>query len=313
MAQLVFNALSGILSEEQLAKVQDVVYDSGVGEQLDKYRKAYEQEWFPTGTYSSTKFRMYNLEKEVVKLRGMLYANGLGKRERALNDFDVGTDERGHTILLPKTRLAELIIANTKDTRFKLNAVPDQEFEKINAELENAKKICNDLVEQNQTLIGESNFMFGRIGSMEKMIKDLKEELKSADEHIDYQDRMIQGLANRAGLIAEVTGSHIQIGNNNFSFGVDDVLEGKPIPVVIDDFKCKPTYSNSSDFSFGTVESDFVKNLTMEGIESNPGPAWSDELKVFSMRARKTRPTPTITVKHGNEILSLLPLLLEAF
>nr|AYH64827.1 NSP3 [Rotavirus I] len=261
MAQLVFNALSGILSEEQLAKVQDVMHDSGVSEQLNKYRKAYEQEWFPTGTYSSTKFRMYNLEKEVVKLRGMLYANGLGKRERALNDFDVGTDERGHTILLPKTKLAELMITNTKDAGFKLNAVPDQEFEKVSAELENAKRICNDLIEQNKTIINESNLMFGRIGSMEKMIKDLKEELKSADEHIDYQDKMIQGLANRAGLIVDVTGSHVQIGNNNFSFGVDDVLEGKLTPVVIDDFKCEPIYSDSSDFSLGTVESDFVKEL----------------------------------------------------
>nr|AKA63282.1 NSP3 [Rotavirus I] len=265
MAQLVISALSGILSNEQLARVQDVMNDTGVTETLNKYEEAYNGKWFPVGTHFSTKCKIKNLECDMVKLRSMLFDRGINREQRALRDFSIEKNKLGHTILVPKTKLAELMIANTKDPGYKLNAVPCEQFEETLKKLNEAEETISNLkVQLNQckmdlVTLSEKNMML-------KMANNsLKEDVEENDQYTDYLENLVRRLAESQNLEAYYEEDHTGFLN----FGADDILEGFRPEIQID---CgdpdEVFFSDDDDFTFGSVDKHLIENLEGKNVSN---------------------------------------------
>lgn len=109
-------------------RFEDALYDCGM--KLEDWRDAYYKERLPkrmTSTTMST--QLMNMEIENLHLRNKAWAEGADKKFRLMSSFEMST-KNGHTILVPKTRNAEIILANSS-SELKLSDHPSEAVDKL--------------------------------------------------------------------------------------------------------------------------------------------------------------------------------------
>lgn len=188
---MALNALASILetvlaecNTPDIARImnrfEDALYDCGM--RVEDWRDAYYKERLPkrmTSTTMST--QLMNLEIENLHLRNKAWAEGADRKFRLMSSFDLST-KNGHTILVPKTRNAEIILANSS-SELKLSDHPSQAVDRLvqkNHEL-TEKIIQLESVKQdsNSTVI------------LCKAIEDMSEKLKSVEKEASNFEKLL--------------------------------------------------------------------------------------------------------------------------
>lgn len=178
-------SLLGINWEDELAAaVLDVMKDNGVD--VDAWRDCFYEHRFPRSMTATTMaIQIKNLEQEVKMLRSEAYIKGFDRTKRTLASFDLEF-VNGRTTLKPKTRLAEIIIANTKGD-LKLSGIPHAEFEQTLIELEEKKSEVEKMKEEIEKMKAEhereSLSLKVKMMGIKDQLKETEKELESTKIH----------------------------------------------------------------------------------------------------------------------------------
>nr|AXF38054.1 NSP3 [Rotavirus G] len=126
--------------------------DAGIN--VDAWKQAYDGNRLPRRmTKSTLAIQNSNLEKEIVMLRTKEHRKGYDKNKRTLANFDVEKKD-GNTVLIPKTRLAEIILLNSSHD-LKLSAPPSDYIEHLEDENSKLKEEKFNLMESNHYLYNQ--------------------------------------------------------------------------------------------------------------------------------------------------------------
>lgn len=162
-------------------RFEDALYDCGM--KIEDWRDAYYNERLPkrmTSTTMST--QLMNLEIENLHLRNKAWAEGADRKFRLMSSFDLSTKD-GHTILVPKTRNAEIILANSS-SELKLSDHPSQAVDRLvqkNHELtERVAQLESAGQNNNSTII------------LCKAVEDMSEKLKTAEKEASDLGKLLQ-------------------------------------------------------------------------------------------------------------------------
>ncbi|ASV45174.1 non-structural protein 3 [Rotavirus B] len=196
VASILGSVLSKHEIDDQLKIIEDFIHAmKDCGMMLDNWRDAYYKLRIPkqmTGTTMAIQLK--NMETEVLRLRHESWKNGETMKDRLLQSFDVGK-KNGYTVLLPKTRNAEVVLLNST-VDMKLNPFPSDVVDdliKKNSELENSIKTIQEetsakiryqeeLIEERDRIMSEMN---QQITMLKKKITFLRENHKERLELIN--------------------------------------------------------------------------------------------------------------------------------
>nr|AUG44873.1 non-structural protein 3 [Rotavirus B] len=196
VASILGSVLSKHEIDDQLKIIEDFIHAmKDCGMMLDNWRDAYYKLRIPkqmTGTTMAIQLK--NMETEVLRLRHESWKNGETMKDRLLQSFDVGR-KNGYTVLLPKTRNAEVVLLNST-VDMKLNPFPSDVVDdliKKNSELENSIKTIQEetsakiryqeeLIEERDRIMSEMN---QQITMLKKRITFLRENHKERLELIN--------------------------------------------------------------------------------------------------------------------------------
>lgn len=142
---VIVSILEGVLNKFQIDDKDEIsnefklaLEDCGI--RLDDWRDAYYRERIPRPMSStSMAIQLKNFETEVLQLRNKAWNEGADRKERLMSSFEISS-KKGHTILIPKTRNAQLVLANSVSD-FRLN--------------NNHSDIIDDLIKRNDELTKE--------------------------------------------------------------------------------------------------------------------------------------------------------------
>lgn len=153
------------------------------GIKIEDWRDAYYKERLPkrmTSTTMST--QLMNLEIENLHLRNKAWAEGADRKFRLLSSFELSTKDN-HTILVPTTRNAEIILANST-SELKLSDHPSQAVDRLvqrNHELtEKINQLESAKQSDNSTII------------LCKAVEDMSEKLKAAEKEASDLGKLLQ-------------------------------------------------------------------------------------------------------------------------
>nr|BAW98430.1 NSP3 [Bovine group B rotavirus]BAW98435.1 NSP3 [Bovine group B rotavirus] len=205
VASILGSVLSKHEIDDQLKIIEDFIHAmKDCGMMLDNWRDAYYKLRIPkpmTGTTMAIQLK--NMETEVLRLRHESWKNGETMKDRLLQSFDVGK-KNGYTVLLPKTRNAEVVLLNST-VDMKLNPFPSDVVDdliKKNSELENSIKAIQDeantkikyqeeLIEERDRIMSEMN---QQITMLKKKIiflqEDHKERLELINQHHEEEKKI---------------------------------------------------------------------------------------------------------------------------
>nr|BAW98436.1 NSP3 [Bovine group B rotavirus] len=210
---MALNAVASILGsvlykheiDDQLKIIEDFIHAmKDCGMMLDNWRDAYYKLRIPkpmTGTTMAIQLK--NMETEVLRLRHESWKNGETMKDRLLQSFDVGK-KNGYTILLPKTRNAEVVLLNST-VDMKLNPFPSDVIDdliKKNSELENSIKAIQDeantKIKYQEELIEERDRIMSGMNQQITMLKkkiiflqeDHKERLELINQHHEEEKKI---------------------------------------------------------------------------------------------------------------------------
>lgn len=210
---MALNAVTSILGsvltkhniDNQLDVIEDFIHamkDTGI--RLDEWRDAYYNLKLPKKMTSTTMaIQLKNMETEILMLRNDSWNRGQTMKDRLLNSFDVGKKGE-HTILIPKTRNAEVVLLNSTSD-IKLNSFPSDVVDdlvkknsQLELELEHTKNMLesetnyqNELLEEKENVIA----MLQRDLEIEKKKLEFKEE-----EHKDVLDMINRHYVEEKGV-----------------------------------------------------------------------------------------------------------------
>nr|WLK78188.1 non-structural protein 3 [Rotavirus B] len=205
VASILGSVLSKHEIDDQLKIIEDFIHAmKDCGMMLDDWRDAYYKLRIPkpmTGTTMAIQLK--NMETEVLRLRHESWKNGETMKDRLLQSFDVGK-KNGYTVLLPKTRNAEVVLLNST-VDMKLNPFPSDVVDdliKKNSELENNIKTIQEeantkmryqeeLIEERDRIMSEMN---QQIIMLKKKITFLrenhKERLELVNQHHEEEKKI---------------------------------------------------------------------------------------------------------------------------
>nr|AUG44874.1 non-structural protein 3 [Rotavirus B]AUG44875.1 non-structural protein 3 [Rotavirus B]AUG44876.1 non-structural protein 3 [Rotavirus B]AUG44878.1 non-structural protein 3 [Rotavirus B]AUG44879.1 non-structural protein 3 [Rotavirus B] len=96
---------------EVTAEFKEALHDCGI--RVDDWRDAFYNERIPKPMSStSMAIQLKNFELEVLQLRNKAWLEGADRKSRLFSSFDISS-KNGHTVLMPKTRNAQLMLANS--------------------------------------------------------------------------------------------------------------------------------------------------------------------------------------------------------
>lgn len=255
-------------------RFEEALNDCGM--RVEEWREAYYKERFPKRMTSTTMAsQIRNLEIENLQLRNRAWAEGADRKFRLLSSFEIGRKD-GNTVLIPKTRNAEIVLLNSTSD-LKLDSYPSEAVDKIveeNHELHQQLEKTREQGSSNSTLIlcealenmservkliekekdtmnrlllecDKSNQRLKRqleiceenttdrlaavnshhkeeISIMRREIYRLqmentsqREQIESLERELDDGNRIIRGLAHRAGLLVDETDSGCEADENS--------------------------------------------------------------------------------------------------
>lgn len=193
----VVSILGSVLTKNKIDNQLEIIEDfiqamNDTGMRIEEWREAYYNLKLPrkmTGTTMAIQLK--NLETEVLMLRNESWSKGESKNDRLFKSFDVGKKD-GYTVLIPKTRTAEVVLKNsTMD--IKLNPFPSDVVDdliKKNSQLELELKHTKDMLDGE---LGYQNELLEEKGKVIAMLQqDLELERKKneiiKEEHKDVID-----------------------------------------------------------------------------------------------------------------------------
>lgn len=255
-------------------RFEEALNDCGM--RIEEWREAYYKERFPKRMTSTTMAsQLQNFEIENLQLRNRAWAEGADHKFRLLASFEVGKKGE-NTVLLPKTRNAEIVLLNSTSD-LKLDSYPSEAVNKIIEEnhrlhqqikqskeqdtsnstqilcealenmsdrvklIEKEKETMNKLLlecdksnqrlkrqleicEENTTdrLAAVNSHHKEEISIMRREIYRLqmentsqREQIESLERELDDGNRIIRGLAHRAGLLVDETDSGCEADENS--------------------------------------------------------------------------------------------------
>lgn len=247
-------------------RFEEALNDCGM--RVEEWREAYYKERFPKRMTSTTMAsQIRNLEIENLQLRNRAWAEGADLKFRLLSSFEIGRKGE-NTVLLPKTRNAEIVLMNSTSD-LKLDSYPSEAVDKLVEEnhelhqqleknreqgssnstqilcealenmservklIEKEKETMNKLLlecdksnqrlkrqleicEENTTdrLAAVNSHHKEEVSIMRREIYRLqmenasqREQIGSLERELDDRNRIIRGLAHRAGLLVDETDS----------------------------------------------------------------------------------------------------------
>lgn len=115
---VIVSVLENVLNElhidnpnEVTGKFKEALNDCGI--KVNDWRDAFYKERVPKPMSStSMAIQLKNFELEVLQLRSKAWLDGADRKTRLFSSFDVSS-KNGHTVLIPKTRNAQLLLANS--------------------------------------------------------------------------------------------------------------------------------------------------------------------------------------------------------
>lgn len=257
-----------------ISRFEEALNDCGM--RIEEWREAYYKERFPKRMTSTTMAsQLQNFEIENLQLRNRAWAEGADHKFRLLASFEVGKKGE-NTVLLPKTRNAEIVLLNSTSD-LKLDSYPSEAVDKIIEEnhrlhqqvkqskgrdtsnstqilcealenmsdrvklIEKEKETLNKLLlecdksnqklkrqleicEENTTdrLAAVNSHHKEEISIMRREIYRLqmentsqREQIESLERELDDGNRIIRGLAHRAGLLVDETDSGCEADENS--------------------------------------------------------------------------------------------------
>ncbi|UKG23810.1 NSP3 [Rotavirus L] len=272
MAAIVVSVLNNILKDHEnkdqiVEKFSEALNDSGLSEQIDNWRKSFYSLRIPKQmSNTSIHHQLMNFESEIINLRSQKYAEGLNRKLRTLNGFELAKNSRGFTTLIPTTRLTELILANTYTDNYHLPAISNIEVEQILADRDDFREQLayysnevsrlqieiDELNEQNfklrTNLEKVSNTNHSLVSIQTSMRSELNETKKAMLVSQTYNASFISKLASAE---THITWQAVELDNRE--------------RLIIN--LCKQLGYECH------TENDYIKDLTTEGVEPNPGPA----------------------------------------
>lgn len=166
------------------------------GMRIDDWRDAYYRERLPKRMTSTTMAsQLMNFEIENLQLRNKAWAEGADQKFRLLSSFELGK-KNGHTIMIPKTRNAELILVNSTSD-LKLDPFPSEAVDRIAEENDRLRKQLETLREQQssrstQILCEALENMSDRMKLVEKENSTLNKLLIDCDKSNQRLKRQLQ-------------------------------------------------------------------------------------------------------------------------
>nr|WLD25320.1 NSP3 [Rotavirus B] len=107
----VLNELNVDKSDVITGKFKDALDDCGI--RVDDWRDTFYNERIPKPMSStSMAIQLKNFELEVLQLRNKAWLEGADRKARLFSSFDISS-KNGHTVLTPKTRNAQMLLANS--------------------------------------------------------------------------------------------------------------------------------------------------------------------------------------------------------
>lgn len=220
MAELMFDLFREIIKKNvDNPSIQDKMYrefreaasDSGLAENVNNWRDAFYGMRMPKRmTHTTVNIQMQNLEQEVLLLREKNYLDGVTRKMRTLNGFEIEKNSKGHTVLKPTTHLSKLILANTQREDLCLSGLPSQSFEKLCRDLEIAKKdneiLAKALTDARKTLSGIED-SHTEIRALESILQSERQLRKKMQSQRDEAQCLLLGLCNRFGLQCDIDNS----------------------------------------------------------------------------------------------------------
>lgn len=194
---VVVSVLEGVLSKFQIDNKKEIsnefklaLEDCGI--KLDDWRDAYYQERIPRPMSStSMAIQLKNFEIEVLQLRNKAWNEGADRRERLMSSFDI-SNKKGHTILVPKTRNAQLVLANSvSDIRLSNNhsdVIDDliKRNDELTKEIDELKNVQISTLES-----GELNMSY-QLQAVSAKVTELSDLLKVCEnECVKLQKRLV--------------------------------------------------------------------------------------------------------------------------
>ncbi|ASV45162.1 non-structural protein 3 [Rotavirus G] len=218
MASLIADIVSraaekfGVNGEEMSAVVVDMMSDSGIS--IDEWREAYYEKRFPKKMTASTMaFQIKNLETEVKSLRIRAYEEGYNREKRTLSSFGI-RQEDGKTVLEPKTRLAEIILQNTKGN-LKLSGIPKQQYEQNLIDLETMRRENTDLIIMNSGLRAAIKDLEEKNTALATRNMTLEHDMEQTEiqmqEKIDHLEERLAELKPEQELKKEITQLEVRL------------------------------------------------------------------------------------------------------
>lgn len=272
-------------------RFEEALNDCGM--RVEEWREAYYKERFPKRMTSTTMAsQIQNLEIENLQLRNRAWAEGADRKFRLLSSFEIGRKGE-NTVLLPKTRNAEIVLLNSTSD-LKLDSYPSkaidrivEENHKLHQQLEKTREqgssnstqiLCEalenmservkliekekdtmnklllecdksnqrlkrqlEICEENTTdrLAAVNSHHKEEISIMRREIYRLqmenisqREQIESLERELDDGNRIIRGLAHRAGLLVDDTDSGCEADENSDTS--DDDRDGMDLEDMMD-------------------------------------------------------------------------------
>lgn len=193
---VIVSVLEGVLQKFQVDDTNGIsnefksaLEDCGI--KIDDWRDAYYRERIPKPMSStSMAIQLKNFETEILQLRNKAWNEGADRKERLMSSFDISS-KKGHTILVPKTRNAQLVLANSvSDLRLSNNhsdVIDDliKRNDELTKEIDELKNIQISTLES-----GELNISY-QLQAVSAKVTELSDLLKVCEnECIKLQKRL---------------------------------------------------------------------------------------------------------------------------
>lgn len=204
---VIVSVLEGVLSKFQVDNTREILSEfklalEDCGIRIDDWRDAYYRERIPKSMSStSMAIQLKNFETEVLQLRNKAWNEGVDRKERLMSSFEI-SNKKGHTVLVPKTRNAQLVLANSvSDLRLSNNhsdVIDDliRRNDELTREIEELKNIQISTLESGELNISyQLQAVSAKVTELSDLLKVCENECiklrkRLAFQEEDFEDRI---------------------------------------------------------------------------------------------------------------------------
>nr|WBV74314.1 NSP3 [Bat RVJ-like rotavirus BtSY2] len=260
MAQMVLDlfkeTLENVLGDSEIKKgllddFHSRLKDTGLDVHINNWRDCFYEKRVPKPmTATTVHIQIKNLEEEVIRLRSNAYSDGFDRKARTLDQFDLEQNKYGRTVLVPRTQLTQIILANSKNQNFQLSGVPCEQFEKLCFEIEERKRhneVLSSEIARLKTILDGQESAVSEIKALQSVLNAERIHKMQIAYQRDEAQCLLAGLCHRFGLQCEIDNSRGAVSMPDIK-GRRKGRKNRRIPIVQYTFG---DFSSDSDSSSG--------------------------------------------------------------